>query len=55
MWASGAQNPWGDTYRAGLDQSGEERPRRLAQLPALFSYLEKCRRGHSQDLLAATH
>lgn len=46
MWAGGAQNPWGDTFRAG-----EERPRRLSQLPALFRYPGKCRRGHSQDLL----
>lgn len=27
-WVGGAQNPWG-SYRSCLDQSGEERPRRL--------------------------
>lgn len=44
--ADEAQDLSGDADIAGLGHSGEERPRRLSQLPALSSYPGKSRRGH---------
>lgn len=54
LWAGGAQNPWGDTHRAGLDQSAEETPRRLFSATCSLQLLWEVHE-RTQDLLSATH